>query len=301
MNRRDFLILSGLFLISSKIAPPVATAKESPLLAAKGSSTLAVAEGPDYGAITKNVIGALGGMGRFVKAGDTVVIKPNMGWDRKPEQAATTHPMVVHSIAEECLKAGAKKVRVFDNTCNDMRRCYENSGIPAALKDLKNVEVRFMEEERYKKVNLKGVFLKEWELYGDVLSADVFINVPIAKHHSLTGLTLALKNIMGIMGGNRGFIHRQIDDAVADVNSVVKSHLVIIDATRILTAHGPTGGSLKDVKILNKVIASTDIVAADAYATGLFGMKPQDIPIIVAAAKRGLGEMNLEKVQVLKA
>jgi uncharacterized protein (DUF362 family) len=293
MNRRNFLILGGLFLVGGKIAPSIASAKEV--------SLIAVSEGPDYGAITKNAIGALGGIGQFVKTGDTVVIKPNMGWDRKPEQAATTHPLVVRSIAEECIKAGAKKIRVFDNTCNDMRRCYENSGIPAALKDLKNVEVRFIEDERYKKVNLKGVFLKEWELYGDALSADVFINVPIAKHHSLTGLTLALKNIMGIMGGNRGFIHRQIDDAVADVNNVVKSTLVIIDATRILTAHGPTGGSLKDVKVLNKVIASTDIVAADAYATGLFGMKPQDIPVTVTAAKRGLGEMNLEKVRIIKA
>jgi len=182
-----------------------------------------------------------------------------------------------------------------------MRRTYENSGIPAALKDLKNVDVRYMEEERYKKVSLKGTFLKEWELYGEALSADVFINVPIAKHHSLTGLTLALKNMMGIMGGDRGFIHRQIEDALADVNGAVKSHLVVIDATRILTAHGPTGGSLRDVKVLNKVIASTDIVAADAYATGLFGLKPHDVPITVTAAKRGLGEINLEKVRIVKA
>ena len=229
-----------------------------------------------------------------------MVVKPNMGWDRRPEQAATTHPVVVRAIVEECLKAGAKKVKVFDNTCNDMRRTYENSGIPAALKDLRNVDVRYMEEERYKKVSLKGAFLKEWELYGDALSADVFINVPIAKHHSLTVLTLALKNMMGIMGGDRGFIHRQIEDALADLNSTVKSHLVVIDATRILTAHGPTGGSLKDVKVLNKVIASTDIVAADAYATGLFGLKPQDVPITVTAARRGLGEINLEKVRIVK-
>jgi len=246
-------------------------------------------------------INALGGMGRFVKAGNVVAVKPNMGWDRRPEQAATTHPAVVRAIVEECLKAGAKRVKVFDNPCNDMRRSYENSGIPATLKDLKNVDVRYVEEERFKKVSLKGTFLKEWELYSDALTADVFINVPIAKHHSLTSLTLGLKNMMGIMGGDRGFIHRQIEDALADVNSVVKSHLVVIDATRILTAHGPTGGSLRDVKIVNKVIASTDIVAADAYATGLFGLKPQDVPITVTAYKRGLGEMNLDKVRIIKA
>jgi uncharacterized protein (DUF362 family) len=292
MDRRNFLGLTGLFIFMHQWLPKTLWAKETPVVA--------VAEGRDYEAITKNAINALGGMGRFVKAGNTVAVKPNMGWDRKPEQAATTHPAVVRAIVEECLKAGAKRVKVFDNPCNDMRRCYENSGIPAALKDLKNVDVRYVEEERYKKVNLKGAFLKEWELYGEALNADVFINVPIAKHHSLTTLTLGLKNMMGIMGGDRGFIHRQIEDALADVNSVVKSHLVVIDATRILTAHGPTGGSLRDVKIVNKVIASTDIVAADAYATGLFALKPQDIPITVTAFKRGLGEMNLDKVKIIK-
>ncbi len=292
MNRREFLKFSGILVVMNRLLVKEVAAKETPVVA--------VAEGRDYGAVTRNAINALGGIGRFVKAGNTVVVKPNMGWDRRPEQAATTHPAVVRAIVEECLKAGAKKVKVFDNTCNDMRRTYENSGIPAALKDLRNVDVRYMEEERYKKVSLKGAFLKEWELYGDALSADVFINVPIAKHHSLTVLTLALKNMMGIMGGDRGFIHRQIEDALADLNSTVKSHLVVIDATRILTAHGPTGGSLKDVKVLNKVIASTDIVAADAYATGLFGLKPQDVPITVTAARRGLGEINLEKVRIVK-
>jgi uncharacterized protein (DUF362 family) len=148
---------------------------------------------------------------------------------------------------------------------------------------------------------LNGVALKEWELYTEALSANVFISVPIAKHHSLTGLTLACKNIMGIMGGNRGYIHREIEDALADVNSVVKSHLIIIDATRILTNHGPTGGSLRDVKVLNKLIASTDMVAADAYATGLFGLKPAEIAITATAHKRGLGEIDLSKVKVVKA
>ncbi len=197
MNRRDFLKVSGIFVVMHRLLLKDVSAREA--------SVVAVAEGQDYGAITRNAINAVGGIGRFVKAGNTVVVKPNMGWDRRPEQAATTHPAVVKAIVEECLKAGAKKVKVFDNPCNDMRRTYENSGIRAALKDLKNVDVRYMEDERYKKVNLKGTFLKEWELYGEALSADVFINVPIAKHHSLTGLTLGLKNMMGIMGGDRGY------------------------------------------------------------------------------------------------
>jgi uncharacterized protein (DUF362 family) len=223
-----------------------------------------------------------------------------MGWDRSTDLAANTHPQVVRAVVEECLAAGAKKVKVFDYTCNDPRRCYVNSGIEGALKGMKNVECKQIEPERFKKVQLNGQFLKEWELYDEVLSANVFINVPVAKHHGLSKLTLGLKNIMGIMGGNRGYIHRSLDVALADVNAHVKSHLTIIDATRVLLAHGPQGGNIADVKVLNKVIASTDIVAADAFATTLFGLKPTDIPVTVAANKRGLGEIKLERIKVVR-
>lgn len=292
MKRRDFLKLVVSSLLIGNVSRDL-FAKESPVLS--------VAEGKDYTAITRNVISALGGMQRFVKQGNVVVVKPNIGWDRKLEYAANTHPLVVRAIVEECIKAGAKRVKVFDNPCNDPRRTYENSGIQGALKGLKNVEVKHLERERFKNVKINGVFLKEWELYDEVLSADVYINVPIAKHHGLTKLTLGLKNIMGIMGGNRGYIHRSIEDALVDVNSVVKSSLTVIDATRILLNHGPQGGNLNDVKVLDKVIASTDIVACDAYATTLFNLNPQDIPTTVAAYKRGLGEINLSKIKVIKA
>ncbi len=291
VKRRDFLRL---------IASSVVFVGLDNNLFGREPSVLAVAEGRDYAEVTKNSIAALGGIQKFVKKSDVVVVKPNIGWDRKPEYAADTHPLVVRAVVEECLKAGAKKVKVFDNTCNDPRRCYENSGIPAALKGIRDVEMKHVEDERFKRTKINGVFLKEWELYDEALSANVFINVPIAKHHSLTRLTLGLKNLMGIMGGNRGYIHRNMEEALADVNSYVKSHLVVIDATRILLDHGPQGGNLRDVKVLNKVIASTDIVAADAYATTLFGLNPQDISTTVTAYKRGMGEMNLSKVKVLK-
>jgi uncharacterized protein (DUF362 family) len=294
MNRRTFIKASG----AAALLAPILI-KET--LAAKEQSLVAVAEGSDYAAITRKAINAVGGMKRFVKAGDVVVVKPNIGWDKTTEFAANTHPLVVRAIVEECLAAGAKKVKVFDHTCNDSRRCYVNSGIEGALKGLKSVECKHIETERFKKVALNGQFLKEWELYDEALSANVYINVPIAKHHGLSKLTLGLKNVMGIMGGNRGTIHRSLDVALADVNAHVKSHLTIIDATRILTAHGPQGGNIADVKVLNKVIASTDIVAADAFATTLFGMKPTDIPVTVAAFKRGLGEMNLDKIKVVRA
>lgn len=269
------------------------------LFAATGP-VVAVAEGADHARITRNAINALGGMKRFVRPGNTVVVKPNMGWDRTPELAANTNPLVVRAVVEECLQAGAKKVKVFDRTCNDERRCYRNSGIEAALKDLKGVEVKHIEEERFQKVALNGKALKEWELYGEALTADVFINVPVLKHHGLSKLTIGMKNIMGIMGGNRGSIHKHIDVALADINSVFKTHLVVVDATRILTAHGPQGGEIRDVRTLNKVIASTDIVAADAYATTLFGLRPEEISVTLEAYRRKLGEMKVERMKILK-
>jgi len=291
MKRRDFLKLAISSLIASQLPAK---------LFAKEPSLVALAEGADYAAITRNVLSSLGGMKQYVKKGDTVVVKPNIGWDRKPEFAATTHPVVVRTVVEECLKAGAGRVKIFDNPCNDPRRSYESSGIPAILRGMENVEIKQMDRERYKNTKINGVFLKEWELYDEALSANVLINIPIAKDHGTSRLTLGLKNLMGIMGGNRGYIHRSIDEALADLNSVVKSHLTIIDATRILVRHGPASGALSDVKVLNKVIASTDIVAADAYATTLFNLNPQDVSPTVAAYKRGLGEMNLTKIKVVK-
>ena len=292
MDRRLFLKTAGMATLALPFAP-------RELLAAPGP-VVAVAEGRDYRHITREAVKALGGMKRFVKPGNVVVIKPNMGWDRNTEQGANTHPLVVRTLVEEALAAGAKRVKVFDRTCNDERRCYVNSGIEGALKRMKNVDVKHIEDERFRKVTLNGRFLPEWELYGEALSADVYINVPVAKHHGLSKLTLGLKNVMGIMGGKRGDIHKKIDVALADINAVFRSHLTVIDATRILTAHGPQGGDLRDVKVLNKVIASTDVVAADAYATTLFGMRPEDIPVTVAAYRRGIGEMRLEKMKIVK-
>ncbi len=293
MDRRQFLKILGLSSLFGSGLIRSAFAAEGPMVA--------VAEGREYEKTAARAVAALGGMKRFVRPGDTVVVKPNIGWDRRPEQGANTHPLVVRAVVAEALRAGAKKVKVFDRPCNDARRCYVNSGMEAALKGMKGVELKHIEDERFRMVKLNGRTLRGWELYDEALSADVFINVPIAKHHGLTGLTLGLKNIMGVMGGNRGSIHGNIDAALADINAVLKSRLTIIDATRILTAHGPQGGDLADVKILNKVVASTDIVAADAYATTLFGLRPADIRTTVAAYRRGLGEMNISRMRIVKA
>jgi len=269
-----------------------------PAVAAAGPP-LAVRKGKDIPALVRQAVEALGGMTQFVKAGETVVLKPNIGWDRTVEQAANTHPQVVTTVARLCLEAGAKSVRIFDRTCNDPRRCYVQSGIEAAIAALDDarVQLEHIDRRAWTRVALKnGVALTEWEFYAPALEADRLINLPIAKNHSISTLTLGMKNIMGVIGGNRGVLHRQIDEALVDINSVIHSDLTLIDATRILVANGPQGGRLEDVRQLDTVIASPDIVAADSYAATLFGYQPEEIPTLKAAARRGLGIADLAKV-----
>ncbi|MCM2265181.1 MAG: DUF362 domain-containing protein, partial [Desulfuromonadales bacterium] len=247
---------------------PVLDLWAAPALAAE-APPLAVRRGKDIPKLVRDTIGALGGMQAFVKPGSVVVVKPNIGWDRTVELAANTHPEVVRTVVELCLEAGAKKVRLFDRTCNDPRRCYTQSGIAAALENLKSdrAELEHIDPRAFREMTIRGgKAFPTWEFYQPALEADVFINVPIAKHHSISRLTLGMKNLMGVIGGSRGKLHTDIAEALADINSVLPSDLTVIDATRILVANGPQGGRLEDVRRLDTLIASPDIIAADAYA-----------------------------------
>jgi uncharacterized protein (DUF362 family) len=206
---------------------------------------------------------------------------------------------VVKTVVELCLEAGAKQVRIFDRTCNDPRRCYVQSGIQSAVEGLKSARVKVEQIDRRAFVDVAiahGVDQQTWSFYQPALEADRFLNLPVAKHHGISTLTLGMKNVMGVIGGNRGVLHRNIGEALADINTVIRSDLTVIDATRILVANGPQGGRLEDVRALDTIIASADLVAADACAATLFGHKPDAIPTIVAGARRGLGTMDLTKV-----
>jgi uncharacterized protein (DUF362 family) len=259
---------------------------------------LAVARNGEPEAITRKAIELLGGMKRFVCNGDIVVVKPNIGWDRTPSQAANTNPKVVAEIVRMCLESGAKKVKVFDNSCNAAIRCYDRSEIMKVARDA-GAEVSYMIEAGFSKMAFpQGKTIKSWEMYKPALEADLLINVPIAKHHSLAGLTLGMKNLMGIMGGNRGKIHWNLDDSLVDLANFVRPKLTILDATRILLRNGPQGGDPKDVKKLDTVIAGVSIATVDAYGTTLFNLKPQDLSCIVKANKFGLGEIDLKRVDI---
>jgi len=303
MDRREFLKQVTLWSAGISISVPHFRIYEAMAGEAK-PPLLAHATGKDYVELVDRVLSPLGGMGKFVRPSDKVVIKPNIGWDRNPGQAANTHPLVVKALVQRALDAGAAEVKVFDRTCNEERRCYVNSGIKAALAGIKDKRLKFFhpDDRKYVPVDIaRGKAVNRLEIYRDALEADSYINVPIAKHHSLSRLTMGLKNSMGVLGGSRGKMHHSLGQKLADLATVVQPKLTVIDATRILLANGPQGGDLDDVKVVDTVVASVDPVAADAFTTTLFGLKPEEIESTVAAHALGLGVMDLKKIKVIKA
>jgi uncharacterized protein (DUF362 family) len=252
---------------------------------------LAVAHGPSPAAITRASVEALGGMARFVPRGARVLVKPNIGWDRTEEQAANSNPEVVAEIVRLALAAGARSVLVMDNPCNDPRRCYERSGIAAAVRAAGGTVDAF-EEGRTRTMKVGGERLTEWKVHPAVMEADVRINVPIAKHHGLGRLTLGMKNWMGSVGGNRGLMHRDLDTSIVDLAAFFRPSLTVIDGVRILLRGGPQGASLADVRRLDTVIASADPVAAEARGVALHEKSPAEFPHIARAEARGLGRAS---------
>jgi uncharacterized protein (DUF362 family) len=242
--------------------------------------------------LLKSALDALGGMKTFVSRGDVVVIKPNIGWDRAPEFAANTNPELVSATVEACFEAGAAKVKIFDRTCNNPNRCYHNSGIEEMSKKF-GADVQQVRNHKFKTTALpNGEIVKEWPVYRDYLEADTIINIPVAKHHSLARVTLGLKNLMGVMGGNRGNIHSSFQIKLIDITSHILPTLTIIDAYRILLRNGPSGGNLNDVKLTKTLIASPCTVTADYLGLGLFGHQVDEVGYLKNAYRRQLNRFD---------
>lgn len=260
-----------------------------------------VAEKDKPAELVRKAIKALGGMSRFVKKGNRVLIKPNIAFARPPEGAANTNPEVVAELVQLCFEAGAKEVIVLDYTLDPARITYEMSGIAKAA-EAKGARVVYVSPRDFVPIEVpKGKILSAYDVrvLKQVLDADVFINVPIAKTHGSARLTLGMKNLMGIIQ-DRGAWHRSGDlhQCIADFVTAVKPHLTVIDAIRILASGGPKGPGRVEQK--DTIIASTDIVAADAYATTLFGLTPNDVPHIIKAAELGVGVADLKRVKIVK-
>ena len=258
---------------------------------------MVVAQGDDPRQLVARAIRELGGIKRFISRGDVVVIKPNMAWDRTPEQAANTNPDVVAATVQLCWEAGAKKVIVTDVSTHEPRRAFQRSGIAAAAR-AEGAQVILPEERMFKEVNLRGEVLDLWPVFEPFVAADKMINIPIAKQHSLTGATLGMKNWYGILGGQRHRLHQLIHESLADLADFMRPTLTIIDAYRVLIRNGPVGGDLGDVELKKTLIAGTDPVALDAYAgKAYWNIAPETMRYLKLAQDRGLGKLAFEQVR----
>jgi uncharacterized protein (DUF362 family) len=297
MKRRELLRRLGLGVVAVGLGQVALGQKAG----RQQQPVVVVAEKDKPAELVRKAIKALGGMGRFVKKGNRVLIKPNIAFARPPEGAANTNPEVVAELVQLCFEAGAKEVIVLDYTLDPARITYEMSGIAKAA-EAKGARVVYVSPRDFVPIEVpKGKILSAYDVrvLKQVLDADVFINVPIAKTHGSARLTLGMKNLMGIIQ-DRGAWHRSGDlhQCIADFVTAVKPHLTVIDAIRILASGGPKGPGRVEQK--DTIIASTDIVAADAYATTLFGLTPNDVPHIIKAAELGVGVADLKRVKIVK-
>jgi uncharacterized protein (DUF362 family) len=258
-----------------------------------GVPTMAVARGTDHAKTIAAAVGALGGMGRFVKRGDVVVIKPNVAFDRPPALAATTHPEALRAVARMVLEAGAKRVIVADNPINSPAGCFLKSGLTAVAGEL-SLDLYYPEETSFADIQMNGEVLKHWTFFhAPFKRATKVIGLAPCKDHNLCSASMTMKNWYGLLGGRRNQFHQHIHSIVSDFPMMMKPTLVILDGMNVLMSNGPTGGRLSDVKPMGTVVAGTDMVAVDSFGyTELLGRDLADLTYIHKAHGRGLGNKN---------
>jgi len=298
MTRRRFLKAAGAGVALSLVGKPLFSQP-------KGDYDLAVISG-DPAAATRKALDALGGISRFVKKGQQVVLKPNMSFARPPEAGCTTHPLVVAAVAQACMDAGAGRVLVLDHTLQRAEVCLERSGILEVCRPIKGVHVLALQERKFfREIPVpQGKVLDRVEVMKEVLEAQLLINLPTAKSHSATGVSLGIKGLMGLIW-NRESFHSQynMSEALADLATVIKPQLTILDATRALTSGGPGGPG--EVKKLNLIIAGTDPVAVDSYGVTVapwYGQnfKGRQVEHLLVAHQQGLGKIDLDQLRIFK-
>ena len=302
MDRRDFLkkALGGGIAAGSTLAfPEVGKLWAAPDPGPAKAYDLVAVKGGEPGVMFDRAIDAFGGMQTVVPRGSRVLVKPNIGWDVPPDRGGNTHPALAARIVEHCFAAGAKAVTVFDHTCDNWRQCYKNSGIEAAVTGAGGKVVSGDSKGDYKTVSVPGgLRLKEARVHRALLDADVFINVPVLKHHSSSMVTIGMKNLMGVVW-NRWYWHlNDLHQCIADFASFCRPDLTVVDAYNVIKRNGPRGVSINDVVSMKALVASKDPVAADAAGAKLFGVEPADIRHIEIASRMNLGQMNLEKLSI---
>jgi uncharacterized protein (DUF362 family) len=302
LTRRQFL--KGAAAAAALPHLPLNSLMEVPSARAAGNSEIVVAKQGRPTQLLQAALSAYGGIGRFVKKGQRVVIKANIAWARTPEQAATNNPELFSALIKMCYEAGAKRVAVWDHTCDNYQFCFTRSGLKEAAQKAGADLFSGHGQNVYRKVDVpKGRKLKKVEILKDILEADLFINFPIPKQHFATELTLGMKNLIGIVWDMEQLHKIDLHQCIADINTVRKPDLVVMDAIRILTTNGPKGpGKTEDI---GEVVVSTDIVAVDAYAAAYFQnpktgkpFKGEEVRFVKSAYEMGLGEIDLARVQM---
>jgi len=301
MKRRDFIrktVSAGIFTGTALSLGGYGKIFANSVGSALPYDLVAVKDGePDK--MLDKALQALGGIQKFVKKGQTVVVKPNIGWDVTPDRAANTNPILVKRIVEHCMTAGAKEVYIFDNTCDKWTSCYKNSGIEKAAKDAGAKVAPGHSESYYQQVTVaNGKNLKDAKVHELILDSDVFINVPVLKSHGSAKLTISMKNLMGIVWDRRFWHRNNLNQCIADFSTFRKPDLNIVDAYNVMTKNGPRGVSKADVLKMQYLIVSDDMVAADAAAAKIFGMEPEDVKYIQIANDMGIGQMDLSKLNI---
>ncbi|MBF0537162.1 MAG: DUF362 domain-containing protein [Nitrospirae bacterium] len=257
--------------------------------------TMVIAHGKDVKKMLQAAFDKLGGLSRFIRPGDRVLIKPNVGWDRQPELAANTNPEVVGAVVAMCLQARASEVWVTDVSINDPYRSFARSGVEAAVLKAGG-KVRFTTGDDFLQTDLKGEVLKSWPVCRYFHQVDKLINIPVLKHHSLSRCTLSMKNWYGVLGGSRNRLHQEINLSIADLANAIRPTLTVMDATRVLKRNGPTGGSIADVEIANTIIAGVDEVAIDTYSLRFLDLNVADVPFLSIAQGRGVGSTDIKAI-----
>jgi uncharacterized protein (DUF362 family) len=306
MKRRDFLRAAALTGIAStiKLSDGMDVLAQKAVKPTGEHYDLVAVMGGNPVEMFRKAIAELGGMTQFVKKGQTVAVKPNIGWDKSPELAADTNPELVAEIVKQCLKAGAKEVLVFDHTCDDWTKCYENSGISQAAKAAGAKVVPGNDESYYREISLpRSIKLKKAKIHTAILDSDVWFNVPILKNHGGPKMSIAMKNLMGIVW-DRGFFHRNdLQQCIADICTLSKpAALNVVDAYRVMKTNGPRGRSDNDVVLAKAMFLSKDIIAVDTAATKFFNqiesMPLESVSHIAKGEALKVGTMNIDKLNV---
>jgi len=299
ISRRQFIRLAGGAVLYCLVPTPF-----SGIAAEAGNGFIAEASSSknpcDVRALTRKLFESAGGMSRFISKGDVVVIKPNFSWARSPDLGATTHPDVLETVIFLCQEAGAKKVRIADNTIHEARNCFAVTGADQVAKKT-GADLVYPLSNLMRDMNLQGHRLNVWPVFTPFKEADKIINLPVAKVHGLSGVTLGMKSWIGAVGGRRNALHQDIHQSIVDLAQFFRPTITLIDAIRIMTANGPSGGSASDVAVANRLILSDDPVAADARACDLFQIQPSAIAHIQLAQKWGLGTTDFSKLNRFQA